>query len=100
MKRDVVEERVEEIDKIDEIDDPDRMKQKSCNCKNEPEPEPECKYKYEYECECENGMGTGRKMLAHAYVLWQRYDEAFSPPEALRKGTLFPNLYGVYPIPK
>lgn len=92
MKRDVVEERVEEIDKIDEIDDPDRMKQKSCNCKNEPEPE----YKYE----CEDEMGTGRKMLAHAYVLWQRYDEAFSPPEALRKGTLFPNLYGVYPIPK
>ena len=37
--------------------------------------------------------------LAHAYVLWQHYDKAFSPPEALMKGTLFPELYGVYMIP-
>ena len=39
-------------------------------------------------------------LLAHAYVPWQCYDEAYSPKEALMKGTLFPNLYGVYPIPK
>nr|WP_255711107.1 spore coat associated protein CotJA [Pelosinus baikalensis] len=39
-------------------------------------------------------------MLAHAYVPWQCYDEAFSPQEALKKGTLFPSLYGVYPIPR
>lgn len=38
--------------------------------------------------------------LAHAYVPWQYYDKAFSPHEALMKGTLFPELYGVYPIPK
>lgn len=39
-------------------------------------------------------------VLAHAYVPWQCYTEAFSPPEALMKGTLFPELWGVYPIPK
>jgi len=38
--------------------------------------------------------------LAHAYVPWQHYDEAFNPHEALMKGTLFPELYGVYAIPK
>ena len=37
--------------------------------------------------------------LAHSYVLWQYYEKAFSPHEALMKGTLFPELYGVYPIP-
>ncbi len=39
-------------------------------------------------------------MLAHAYVLWQCYDQAFCPEEALMKGTLFPELWGVYPIPE
>lgn len=39
-------------------------------------------------------------MLAHAYVPWQMYDEAFSPREALIKGTLFPELYGPYKPPK
>ena len=38
--------------------------------------------------------------LAHSYVPLQYYDKAFSPHEALMKGTLFPELYGVYPIPK
>ena len=38
--------------------------------------------------------------LAHAYVPWQHYDEAFNPHEALMKGTLFPELYGVYAIPR
>ena len=39
-------------------------------------------------------------ILAHAYVPWQCYNQAFSPSEALMKGTLFPELWGVYPIPK
>jgi AAA ATPase containing von Willebrand factor type A (vWA) domain len=38
--------------------------------------------------------------LAHAYVPWQTYEKAFTPPEALMKGTLFPELWGVYKIPK
>jgi hypothetical protein len=39
-------------------------------------------------------------VLAHSYVPWQTYDQAFSPREALMKGTLFPELWGVYPIPE
>lgn len=39
-------------------------------------------------------------MLAHSYVPWQYYERAFSPSEALVKGTLFPELWGAYPIPK
>lgn len=39
-------------------------------------------------------------MLAHAYVPWQCYEKAFTPSEALMKGTLFPELWGVYRIPK
>lgn len=39
-------------------------------------------------------------VLAHSYVPWQRYTSAFCPGEALKKGTLFPELWGVYPIPK
>lgn len=38
--------------------------------------------------------------LAHAYVPWQCYHKAFNPCEALVKGTLFPELFGVYRIPK
>ncbi|MBP2654318.1 MAG: Spore coat associated protein [Firmicutes bacterium] len=38
--------------------------------------------------------------LAHAYVPWQCYKDAFSPKEALMRGTLFPELWGVYPIPE
>lgn len=38
--------------------------------------------------------------LGHSYVPWQFYDTAFNPQEALMKGTLFPELYGVYMIPK
>jgi hypothetical protein len=37
--------------------------------------------------------------LAHAYVPWQFYHKAFSPREALCKGTLFPELFGVYKPP-
>jgi hypothetical protein len=39
-------------------------------------------------------------VFAHSYVPWQCYTTAFSPSEALMKGTLFPELWGVYPIPK
>ncbi len=39
-------------------------------------------------------------LLAHSYVPWQYYDKAFSPKEALMKGTLFPELYGPYIPPK
>lgn len=39
-------------------------------------------------------------VLAHAYVQWQHYQKAFCPEEALMKGTLFPELWGVYPIPE
>ncbi|MDF2876042.1 MAG: hypothetical protein K0R22_2725 [Sporomusa sp.] len=39
-------------------------------------------------------------LLAHSYVPWQYYEQAFTPSEALMKGTLFPELWGVYPIPK
>ena len=38
--------------------------------------------------------------LAHSYVPWQTYEKAFTPSEALMKGTLFPELWGVYKIPK
>lgn len=38
-------------------------------------------------------------VLAHAYVPWQFYERAFCPSEALMKGTLFPELYGVYKVP-
>lgn len=38
--------------------------------------------------------------LAHAYVPFQCYHKAFCPAEALTKGTLFPELWGVYPIPR
>lgn len=41
----------------------------------------------------------GRR-LAHAYVPWQSYEKAYGPREALTKGTLFPDLWGVYKIPK
>ena len=35
-------------------------------------------------------------MLARAYVLPQTYTRAFSPEEALREGTLFPELVRPY----
>jgi hypothetical protein len=39
-------------------------------------------------------------MFAHAYVPDQPYVGFFPLHEALMKGTIFPNLYGVYPVPK
>lgn len=38
--------------------------------------------------------------LAHAYVPWQHYTQAFNPCEALMKGTLFPELVGLYLPPR
>lgn len=35
--------------------------------------------------------------LAEAYVPWQIYSRTYPPGEALRKGTLFPELYRPYP---
>lgn len=81
MKRNVDKELVEETN---EREEEERNKMNMWNVKNDDI------------CDC----NSGRMMLAHAYVPWQRYDEAFSPQEALKKGTLFPCLYGVYPIPK
>ncbi|MDD4599588.1 hypothetical protein SDC9_04105 [bioreactor metagenome] len=52
------------------------------------------------EMSMKKGMMPQRMILAHAYVPWQYYDKAFSPQEALMKGTLFPELWGVYPIPE
>lgn len=40
------------------------------------------------------------RLLAHSYTPWQFYNKAYSPAMALKKGTLFPELYGVYTIPK
>jgi hypothetical protein len=42
----------------------------------------------------------GARLLAHSYTPWQFYKKAYSPATALMKGTLFPELYGVYRIPK
>lgn len=38
------------------------------------------------------------KQLARAYVPFQIMNQIFSPSEALRKGTLFPELYQPYKI--
>lgn len=42
------------------------------------------------------GPGMSKMRLAHAYVPYQRYSESYSPAEALRKGTLFPELWMPY----
>lgn len=34
--------------------------------------------------------------LAHAYVPFQIYTRSYSPEEALKKGTMFPELYMPY----
>lgn len=36
--------------------------------------------------------------LAEAYVPFQYYDKSYTPMEALKKGTLFPELYRPYEI--
>jgi len=42
-------------------------------------------------CKCEN-----RKKLAHAYVPFQENTESFCGEEALKKGTLYKDLYQPY----
>lgn len=39
------------------------------------------------------GYASKPLRLAHAYVPWQHYNVVFEPAEALRKGTIFPELY-------
>ncbi len=48
----------------------------------------------------EDGFLGSSRLLAHSYIPWQHYKKAFSPERALMKGTLFPELFGVYRIPK
>ncbi|WP_199883948.1 spore coat associated protein CotJA [Anaerosinus massiliensis] len=59
------------------------------------------------DCNCKEDLHVIKKhkmcsnrMLAHSYMKWQSYEKAFCPREALMKGTLFPELWGVYRIPK
>lgn len=40
-----------------------------------------------------------RQQFAHVYMPQQIYRRSLAPKEALVKGTLFPELWGVYPIP-
>lgn len=76
MKRD---EEIKSAEEIEDKEEPERVKKEMWNSHGH--------------------NGHSGMLLAHAYVLWQCYDEAFCPQEALMKGTLFPELYGVYPIP-
>lgn len=58
-----------------------KPKKKYCNCEYE-----EIEKCHMPECGEDN-------RLAEAYVVWQKYERAFCPREALAKGTLFPELY-------
>ncbi len=42
------------------------------------------------------GPWMGRMQLAHAYVPFQEFSEAYPSEVALRKGTLFPELWMPY----
>ncbi|MCL5058476.1 MAG: spore coat associated protein CotJA [Actinobacteria bacterium] len=50
-----------------------------------------------YDCEGECQFEREKMRLARAYVPCQRYGPAYSPREALERGTLFPDLYSPYP---
>ena len=80
-------------DDMGDIDNRPMMKKTKMK-KMTPPPDPDCDLPCVPEDICEH------MVLAHAYVLWQRYTRAFCPEEALMKGTLFPELWGVYPIPE
>ena len=41
-----------------------------------------------------------RQQFAHVYMPIQMYQRSLPLKEALVKGTLFPELWGVYPIPE
>lgn len=42
------------------------------------------------------GPNRDRMRLAHAYVPFQTFTNSYPPEEALRRGTLFPELYMPY----
>lgn len=42
------------------------------------------------------GPGMGMMKLAHAYVPFQQFSDSYPPAEALRRGTLFPELWMPY----
>lgn len=92
MKRNTEEEQIvegqiiEEKELQEEIKESERAKEENCHCHEEDE--------------CNHIHGHIRMRLAHASVPWQQYEDAFTPQEALKKGTLFPCLYGAYPIPR
>ena len=46
-----------------------------------------------------NVMPMPRKKLARAYIPEQRYDKSYTPPVALERGTMFPELYDPYIVP-
>ena len=51
--------------------------------------------------ECMYKPGSNKDMmtmcpLAKAFVCWQSYGKVYSPPEAFRKGTIFPDLHHEY----
>ncbi|WP_231881893.1 spore coat associated protein CotJA [Anaerosporomusa subterranea] len=78
-----------------DMDEVDEMSMKTMKAKKMMPPEPECD-----ELPCVPEDICEHMVLAHSYVLWQHYTRAFCPEEALMKGTLFPELWGVYPIPE
>lgn len=78
-----------------DIAEVDEMPMKKMKMKKMMPPEPECN-----ELPCVPDNICEHMVLAHSYVLWQCYTSAFCPGEALMKGTLFPELWGVYPIPE
>lgn len=92
----------EDMHNVDDMCDMDEMEDMDMGmCMDTNEEMDNCKHDYD------SMMGTATCddmpeciMLAHAYVPWQFYEQAFTPPEALMKGTLFPELWGVYRIPK
>ncbi len=43
---------------------------------------------------------VSNQQFAHVYMPYQIYRKSLTPKEALVKGTLFPELWGVYPIPE
>ena len=51
--------------------------------------------------ECMHKPGGNKEMmtmcpLAKSFVCWQTYGKVYSPAEAFRKGTIFPDLHNVY----
>jgi hypothetical protein len=52
-------------------------------------------------CDCpEEPQCSNNLAYAHIFIPKQNYTKAFTPDVALKRGTLFPELWNVYPIPK